>query len=76
MMNTAKFFALHWMATWRVLTLPKLISCIKITLKIFSFLKVDEFSKIINFSSSEQKVSGYYQYDLDSLSKDSWKIFM
>ena len=41
---------------------------------IFISEKVDEFSKIINFSSSEQKVSGYYQYDLDSLSKDSWKF--
>lgn len=41
---------------------------------IFISEKVDEFSKIINFSSSEQKVSGYYQFDLDSLSEDSWRF--
>ena len=36
--------------------------------------KLDEFSKIIHFSSNEDKISGYYQFDLDSLSEDSWQF--
>ena len=41
---------------------------------IFISEKVDEFSKIIHFSSNEGKISGYYQFDLDSLSEDSWQF--
>lgn len=41
---------------------------------IFLSEKVDEFSKSISFSSAEENVSGYYQFDLDSLSEDNWQF--